>query len=492
MKSAWTNSTRSIVAVVVLTASIACQKHYPPFPRAAEHKIAAFLADSEPSPPAYDSLFVYFVEGWETYQEPEGTRARYPGLPSRHGAAADGMEGFARISPLVATWLQSGRIPRVAMSDGRVVDLTQLIRRGLINGTDPNRVGYWGDITDLNQRICEASDVALVVWLTRKSIWPTLSQHQKANVVAWLNQVNGKKIPDSNWHLFPTFVNIVLHSLGEPADIASAEANYRRFKTFYRGDGWFSDGPGMQFDYYNGWGIHYQLYWIQQVDPTWDAAFIQDAQNAFVSRYKYLFGPSGLPILGRSICYRMAAPAPLVFGSTTDPTQVSPAEAKRALDVVWRYFLQRGAVRGGNVTQGYCGTDPRVLDNYSGAASCLWALRSLIVAYYLPPDAAFWHAPGGKLPIELADVDVAIPAIGWRIEGLRDSGFVDIHTSQSATEDTSVIGYGPIRKLAGAITGKPFRPANQGAKYERRVYSGGKPFCGCVRQSSPTSKAGGG
>src|SRR5665213_472517 len=73
VKSAWTNSTRSIVAVVVLTASIACQKHYPPFPRAAEHKIAAFLSDSEPSPPAYDSLFVYFVEGWETYQEPEGT-----------------------------------------------------------------------------------------------------------------------------------------------------------------------------------------------------------------------------------------------------------------------------------------------------------------------------------------------------------------------------------------------------------------------------------
>ena len=85
----------------------------------------------------------------------------------------------------------------------------------------------------------------------------------------------------------------------------------------------------------------------------------------------------------------MAAPSPLIFGQQTDPDEVPPAEARRALDATWSYFIQRDSLKGGNVTQGYCESDPRILDNYSGPASCLWALRSLILAYSMSSDSAF-------------------------------------------------------------------------------------------------------
>lgn len=202
--------------------------------------------------------------------------------------------------------------------------------------------------------------------------------------------------------------------------------HYERFREFYRGDGWFSDGPGEVFDFYNAWAIHYLLHWYHEVDPTWDTEFIISAQREFLTTYKYLLGPCGVPILGRSICYRMALPAPLILGHVMHADQVTAGEAKHALDAIWRYFIRHGALARGNVTQGYWGADARILDNYSGPASCLWALRSLIAAFYYPEASALWGAQGDALPIEKGDYSIAIKAAGWRVHGTRSSSVIEV------------------------------------------------------------------
>src|ERR1019366_7266751 len=218
------------------------------------------------------------------------------------------------------------------------------------------------------------------LWLFGDGVWRQLTQTQQSNVVAWLRQVEGERGFDNNWHLFPVFVGALLNRLGVASDREDALRHYARFKDFYRGGGWFSDGPGQIFDYYNAWSIHYQLFWLNQVDPTWDPSFISQTRREFLETYQFFFGPRGFPIIGRSVCYRMAAPVALVFGQEYDSDIVTPGEARRALDVTWSFFIQHGGVRSGTITQGLCGPDPRILDNYSGPASCLWGLRSLIVA----------------------------------------------------------------------------------------------------------------
>lgn len=470
----------SIAASVVVLSACAAEVPPPMFPVARESLLEGFRQSGYPSSGAYDSLFRYFILGWQTYRLPDGAGAVYPGLPSSHGAGADQIEGFARLAPLVAAWISSGRPGTVELYDGLSVDLHALLREGVLAGTNPRSRGYWGTIADYNQRIVEASDIALLLWLNRHTLWHGLTAAERSQVGRWLSQVNGKRVRDNNWHLFITFTNVVLGALGQPADLDGARQHYVRLKGFYRGDGWFSDGPSPAFDYYNAWSIHYLLYWLTQVDPSWDPDFIQNASGLFLGNYRYLFGPAGFPIRGRSVCYRMAAPAPLVAGQLVHPHIVPADEARRALDDVWRYFIARNALREGTVTQGYCGPDPRVLDNYSGPASCLWSLRSLVMAFSQGPGTAFWTAEGGRSPVDTADVDVSIPAMRWRIVGRRGSGFVSIVNVDSLSPgETALRSAGPVHHIAERIFRRPFRPRNTGAKYHRALYRGDRPFCGC-------------
>ncbi len=450
------------------------------FPAGDEALLTGFRTEEPPSTHAYDNLFLYFVQGFESFRTPTGSMATFPGLPSRHGTTSDGMEGFARMAPMWGAWVSSGRPAVVTLPGGKVVDLKETFKRGVLSGTDPNSPGYWGGIPYFdNQRIVEASDIALSLWLFRGTVWQQLTPIEKKQVSGWLYQVNGKHTPDNNWHLFITFINVVLDKLGCPADLKLAMQNYQRVKQFYRGDGWFSDGPNNVFDYYNAWGIHYQLYWLQQVAPEWDPDFITAARRQFVGPYQYLVTLTGVPILGRSECYRMAAVAPLVFGAGETDADINPGVGRRALDVTWAYFIRNGALRDGNITQGYCGPDPRILDNYSGAASCLWGLRSLIVAFYKVPDSPFWRAPAGRLPIETKDFAFTIAATGWRVIGKKASGTVEIDMP-SGTSDAALEPYGWWRKLASAVLWRPFRPDNTAAKYRSKKYESGRPFCGCL------------
>jgi hypothetical protein len=472
----------NLVVCAALTATfLGCtaRQSKPVFPLGAESLVTDFRSDEPLTAKAYDNLFLYFVQGFEAYHTATGSMAVFPGLPSRNGRIADGMEGFSRMAPVWGVWVSSGRPPVLKLPSGESVDLNATFKRGLLSGTDPSSLGFWGNISDFDQRIVEASDVALSLWLFRSTVWEQLSPAEKTQVARWLFEVNGKRLPDNNWHLFVTFINAVLEKLGCPADHALALEHYERFKQFYRGDGWFSDGPGNIFDYYNAWGIHYQLYWLSQVAPEWDTDFISSARRQFAASYQYLVGFTGVPILGRSVCYRMGAVAPLIFASSNDG--VSPGLARRALDLTWKYFIRNGAVQSGNVTQGYCGPDARILDNYSGPASCLWALRSLVVAFYATPQSSFWQRSEESLPVEKGDFSFLIKATGWTVHGKKQTGTIEIDIPTKDSVGTSLEPYGLWRRIASAVLWRPFRPNNTAAKYQRPRYTSNEPFCECMQ-----------
>jgi len=475
---------RSCLALAFLVLAIAtgCKPHpsSSAFPAKDEMLLADFVAGKPSSTEAYGNLFLYFVQGFESFQAPDGSMARFPGLPSSNGSTADGMEGFARMAPLWGAWVSSGRPAVVTLPGGNSVDLRDKFKRGVLSGTNPHSAGYWGTIADHDQRIVESSDVALSLWLFRDFVWQQFSPSEKTQVCSWLLQVNGKQIYDNNYHLFITFINVALDKLGCPADLGLAHQHYDRMKKLYRGSGWFSDSPGNVFDYYNAWGIHYQLYWLNQVDPQWDAEFITTARRQFVTSYQYLIGVNGFPIWGRSVCYRMAAASPLVYGSGDAKGDLSPGVGRRALDVTWSYFIRNGAVKNGNITQGYCGADPRILDNYSGPASCLWGLRSLIVAFYKPPDSSFWTGKIGTLPIDRGSYEVAVGPSGWRVTGNQSTGSVEIDLPRGESS-IPIAPYNWSRRFASAVLGRPYRPENWQVKYGLNKYESAHPFCDCLK-----------
>jgi len=436
-----------------------------------------FLNTSLQEHERYFELFSCLVAGFLFYKAPDGAHVYYPGASSTHGAGIDAMEGFCRILPMISAWICSGRSSVIQDFDGQEVDLMAVAKEGLLAGTDPESKGFWGYIRDHDQRIVEAADVALSVWLLREHLWPQLSAAEREKISTWLLSINGKVFADCNWHLFPVMVNEVLAALGCPGDQALSLVHYAKVKSYYRGDGWFSDGPNGPYDYYNAWGFHYALYWINLINPKLDPDFIDSSLNDFVRSYKYFFSTDGIPMLGRSICYRMAAPAPLVAAATKEMDSISPGMARRALDCVWSYFIRKGAVHRGTITQGYWQEDISLLDDYSGPGSSLWATRSLTLAFYNPPHAGFWTAPLEMLPIEQGDYQVSIPEIQWEVRGGELTREVRITKLDKSgifhKKEEPPIAF---HKFLVSVLGLPYRSPSDYAYNELRVYSSLCPF----------------
>lgn len=438
--------------------------------------LLGFQQKGSPDRQAYADLFRYFLAGFLTYRSPLGAHADYKGMGSYNGPAMDRLEGFSRIAPLLAAWLAGGRPSQVEVSD-RCVDLVEILRAGLVEGTNPSSPEYWGPIRHWSQAIVESADLALTLWLTRPLLWDRLETSERTRIATWLVQVNGKRIPDNNWHLFIVQVNAVLASLGQDHDPLALAEHYQRAKSFYRGEGWFQDGEGTKspgYDFYNAWGFHYHLQWIDRISPGLDDPFISDTFRAFLSSYVYMIGPEGLPIIGRSACYRMATPAPLVLGQDRHQDVVSPGQARRALDATWSYFIRHGALQNGNVTQGYFHADPRLLENYSGPASCLWSLRSLVAALALPDSHPFWNASPEPLPVEVVDYEVRISPPGWTVTGQRASNCITLATGNWDMPNLSP--HTLKDRFLEQLTLRPRRPDNVRAKYYRSVYKSDSPY----------------
>jgi len=439
---------------------------------------AAFCDESRDVSARYDTLFGYFLAGFLEFRTAAGERVYYPGYKGMRGHRIEGLEGFARTAPLLASWLASGRArvvpdPRDA---GGTIDLVQLIREGLLAGTDPGAATYWGDIVDVDQRSVEAADVALVVWLTRDLIWASLRDDQRDHIAAWLRPIEDRQISPNNWLLFRVLVIEVLRSLGAPASPTASAQAYGQFKRLYRGSGWFDDPP-TGVDFYNSWAISYALFWIDQVNPALDRPFIREVLRASAELTLHLISRDGVPMMGRSICYRMAVPCPVLIQSLLEPQVLLPGLARRALDAIWLHFVRRGGLSQGAVTQGYYLADKRFLDRYSGPGSCQWSLRSLVLAFQNPQGSAFWTDRPKPLPVEQGDYRLDLPELGWQVEGRSATGEVlIIIPANNDKQSEKIEEHSMWRRAVEIVFRKPHQPHNTHIKYGQRRYSSKTPF----------------
>lgn len=427
----------------------------------------------------YDAAAAHLLEGFFAYRGDARARAYYPGEPSGHGREVDAVEGFTRIFPFAAAWL--GAANDLVETARGPASVAAALRDGLVAGTDPGHPEYWGEPAAYDQRIVEASDIALGLWIARDRLWPMLDAVQRERVLDWLRQAARQQVYPGVWQLYPVLIERVAHALGGSTRQTTLRVRtaYERFEAQYRGDGWYADVP-KGFDFYNAWGIHYALFWIDQVDPDWDRERIRARLAQFAGFYKHLFGPHGVPLMGHSLCYRLAAPAPLLAAALVAPAGVSPGEAMRALDATWSYYVSRGAVDQGRVTQGVCADDPALLDGYAGPASCAWSLRSLVVAYYADRSEAMFDRPREPLPVERGDFSVHARAPGWQVEGGRSDGHVRLLVDANQGNTPAPIRrHGTRESLQEWLMQAPRRPDNAAALYDRPMYSTAEPLSAC-------------
>ncbi|MER7225249.1 DUF2264 domain-containing protein [Streptomyces rubradiris] len=388
----------------------------------------------------------------EPYATPDRALYHLPGdQVSSSGRLSDGLEGYARTLLLAA-------FRRDETALGRYAD-------GLATGPG----GVWPRITDRSQPLVEAASIALALRLTRPLLWDRLAGPVRRRTADWLADALTAEPWPCNWELFPVTVGGFLAEIGhrEEAARAAIDRGLARIETWYAGDGWYTDGDGRKFDYYNGWAMH--LYPVLHAWLAGDTGLL-DRYGRRLSRhltdYAHLFGGDGAPLRqGRSLTYRFATTAPLWLGALTGHTPLPPGQTRRLASGALRYFLDGGAVdERGLLPLGWLAPDTSLVQGYSGPASPYWASKGFL-GLLLPPGHEVWTAPEEAAPAERADAAHPVPVPNWLLQSTASDGLVRLHNHGS--ED---VRYDPCYTRLAYSTATAPEPS-----YDNSVIVGGDP-----------------
>lgn len=303
------------------------------------------------------------------------------------------MEAFAR--PL---W---GLVPFWA-GGGREEDFAAIYRQGLVNGTDPSHPDYWGSCVRCDQKFVEMAALAYGLLFAGDVLWEPLTEAQKAQAAAWLNEINRNEVADNNWLFFKVLTNIALKRLHAPYSQESLERCLARIEDFYLGDGWYQDGLTAQKDYYIAFAIHfYSLIYVkvmEEEEPERCRIWRQRA-SLFAGQFIYWFTERGESIpYGRSLTYRFAQTA---FWSMAAVTGLEGFTLPVIKGIILRhldYWMKQPIFDNkGILTIGYAYPCLHMAESYNAPGSPYWSMK-VFAFLMLPDEHPFWSVQAAPLP----------------------------------------------------------------------------------------------
>lgn len=328
----------------------------------------------------------------EKYYSPHNAFLQLGCTGTHYGIKTAGLEGFSRI-----LW---GLVPLWYNGESTILD--EHVLDGIRHGSDREDSEYWGDYPDGVQAFVEMAPFGYGLLLTPARIWTPLSIQERKNFNQWLMQINKHKISDNNWLFFRVLVNCGLMKNGGEYDSAQLETDLNRIDEFYLGEGWYSDGPTRQVDYYIGFAMHFygliysKVMWEE--DPVRAARYRERAVR-FAEDYIYWFGDHGeaLPY-GRSLSYRFAQVSFWSALAYCEEPVFSWGVLKGIINRHFRYWFSQPILDCENkLTVGYAYPNLAVGEGYNSPNGVYWAFKSLLILA-LPEDHAFWNAEEEALP----------------------------------------------------------------------------------------------
>ncbi len=316
-----------------------------------------------------------------------------------YGDPAGWLEGFGR--PL---W---GLAPLAA--GGGTFDHWPLWQAGLAAGSDPAHAEFWGIPGDFDQRSVEQAALGFALALAPAQVWEPLAPAARAQLSAWLQNINRVRLVQSNWLFFRVLVNLGLRRCGQPWSEERVVADLTQLDRFYLNDGWYSDGAGgaphrdgRLGDYYVPMAFHfYGLIYARLAsdhDPVRAARYVERARH-FAQDFQHWFAADGAALpFGRSLTYRFAQGAfwgALAFaGVEALPWGVIKGLYLR--HVRW-WMRQPIFSETGLLTIGYTYPNLLMAESYNSSGSPYWALKTFL-PLALPDTHPFWRAEEEPLP----------------------------------------------------------------------------------------------
>lgn len=316
------------------------------------------------------------------------------------------LEALGRSFNGIAPWLALGPDDT---SEGRLrAEMTELAVRAITNAVDPASPDYMPFDRPGGQPLVDAAFFAEGLLRSGDAVWPRLDETTRQRVVDELRRSRRIKPYESNWLLFSAMVEAALLELTGECEMAPVEYAVKRHMEWYKGDGWYGDGPSFHLDYYNSYVIQPMLLDVTAVMrahageseayASCGALYDKVAQrlSRFAAQQEMLISPEGsYPMLGRSSGYRYGAFHALSQAAWLGllPEGLSPAAVRSALTaVIRRQTVPETFDDEGWLTLGFCGHQPRVAENYVSTGSA-YLCTFVFLPLGLPADDEFWSAP---------------------------------------------------------------------------------------------------
>ena len=331
------------------------------------------------------------------------------------------LEAVGRTLCGMAPWLEGGAdTGEEGLLRSKYLDLTL---KGLANAVDPSHPDCLDFLNPVHrQPLVDAAFAAEGLLRAPTQLWDKLDPTTRERWISALKTTRRIEPYESNWLLFASIIEAFLWETTGECDKDRLLYGVNRFmQEWYKGDGWYGDGPAFHLDYYNSLVIHPMLtetLMVMEKHGMPEAASwlpIQRKRHArLASQLEKLISPEGsFPVVGRSIAYRFGALHALADASLLGilPYGLEAAAGRCAMTSV----LERQASAPGTfdargwLTVGFSGSQKEISEDYINTGSCY-----LCLAFFLPlglsPDAPFWSGRPRPWTSQRAWSGAAVPA----------------------------------------------------------------------------------
>jgi hypothetical protein len=311
------------------------------------------------------------------------------------------MECFGRLMAGIAPWLT---LPDDETDESKTrKELRELALKSYTNAVDPQNPDYllW---RKEGQPLVDAAYIAESFLRAYDQLWVPLDTITKQRYIEEFTQMRRIDPPYTNWLLFSSTIESLLAKVGASADEYRINSAIRKMEEWYTGDGWYSDGPTFEFNYYNSFVFH-PMY-LETLHAMIDAGrhtrieyqkyydrAMKRAQKYSIILERFISPEGTFPVLGRSIPYRMACMQPLALMALYDrlPSGVSRAQVRCALTAVMKrmFTTDNNFNEKGFLSIGFCGSQNNIADWYTNNGS-LYMTSLSFLPLALPASHPFW------------------------------------------------------------------------------------------------------
>jgi hypothetical protein len=408
-----------------------------------------------------------------SYVEPRGVNSSAPGRYTRWTSGND-PELITRMMESMGAWLSRPARPAQVTTGRGVLDVEEMMRKALANGTDPASGVTWETLTQ-GQLDVESASIAWGTYLAGARVLSKLTAAQRTNLQTWLLDHSNADV-NQNWVLFYAVTNAFLKSQGWPFNATALATMLTRADSFYKGNGWYTDGATHVFDDYNStvFATHLAEFAIMdgQNDPARRTAIMTRLRQYLLDQ-PYFFGTEGRhPEFGRSTSYKMARLTALILAYYVDqtfntptgwnlgfkvvPEQLTPGMLRRLIRQHLNWYLSNGAFdpATGLLIQRVTGTGSiDIAEDYISPGSVYWAMRPLGALMLLSDTDPLWSVDEQPLPVETGDFNRWLPTPGFLLSGNKASGDVVLFnagtTFSTAHVEEYILKYGKFAYSSG-------------------------------------------